>query len=397
MRNRRLLLVVIWLSLLVAYFDRVNISVAGPAMSKELHLSPLVFGAVLSAFSLGYAAMQIPAGALADRFGSRGVLTSAMLLWSFFTGLTAAASSAAALLVVRLLFGLGEGLENGAQFKAIADHFNSRERSFANGFFLTAVALGPAFIVPLAVWALQAVGWRGLFVLCVIPGVLVAALVWFSLPHAQRAGALTESTPLQNASWREALSSAPTWLVSVAYFGFNVALWSMLGWLPTYLSNERGLHISALGWAASLPYFAGFVGLLVIGWVAMRAPVAARPAIIAACYALSAVGLYFAYAAPALADCVLWLSVAGFGMFGGFGPIWAIALDIAPTHARGAFSGFVNFTGQLAAIVSPFAVGAIVNVTHAFAGGFAFMIGGLLVAVASMLVLYVRGPRAAVA
>lgn len=391
MRNRWLLLLVVWLSLLVAYFDRVNVSVAGPAMSRDLHLSPLAFGAVLSAFSLGYALMQIPAGALADRFGSRNVLTSALLLWSLFTGLTAAAWSATVLLVVRVLFGLGEGLENGAQFKAIADHFTSRERSFANGFFLTGVALGPAFVVPLAAWAVQAVGWRGLFVLCVIPGVAVAALVFASLPA--RAHAHVETTPLQRAGWSEALASAPTWLVAIAYFGFNVALWAMLGWLPTYLSDERGLHISALGGAASLPYFVGFVGLLAVGRAAMHVPSLARAPIVAACYALGAVGLYFAYVAPGLGNCVFWLSVAGFGMFGGFGPIWAIALDIAPAHARGAFSGFVNFTGQIAAIVSPVAVGAIVNVTHVFAGGFACMIGGLVLAVAALLLLYASAPR----
>lgn len=397
MRNRRLLLVVIWLSLLVAYFDRVNISVAGPAMSKDLHLSPVAFGAALSAFSLGYAVMQIPAGALADRLGSRSVLTSAMLLWSLFTGLTAAVASAASLLVVRVLFGLGEGLENGAQFKAIADLYTSRERSFANGFFLTGVALGPALIVPLAVWALQVVGWRGLFILCVIPGVLVAALVWFLLPPAHRATGHVEIAPLQSATWQEALASAPTWLVAVAYFGFNVALWAMLGWLPTYLSTQRGLHISALGWAASLPYAAGFFGLIVVGWLGNRAGAHARPLIIAACYALAAAGLYFAYTAPAIVDCVAWLCVAGFGMFGGFGPIWAIALDIAPAHARGAFSGFINFSGQVAAIAAPLAVGVVVNMTHVFAGGFAFMIGGLLLAVASLVALYARGARAVTA
>jgi len=86
----------VWLSLFVAYLDRVNISIAGPTMMNALHLSPATFGWLLSAFSIGYAVMQIPAGALADRFGSRNILVIALVWWSLFTGLTGLATSVAA-------------------------------------------------------------------------------------------------------------------------------------------------------------------------------------------------------------------------------------------------------------------------------------------------------------
>ena len=73
-KRPQLVLGLIWLMMFVAYFDRINITVAGPAIVKTLGLEPAAFGLVLSAFTFGYALMQIPGGALADRFGSRPLL-----------------------------------------------------------------------------------------------------------------------------------------------------------------------------------------------------------------------------------------------------------------------------------------------------------------------------------
>src|ERR1035441_9569516 len=92
MKRPQLVLGLIWLMMFVAYFDRINITVAGPAIVKSLDLPPAAFGLVLSAFTFGYALMQIPGGALADRFGSRPLLIFALILWSLFTGLTGLAN-----------------------------------------------------------------------------------------------------------------------------------------------------------------------------------------------------------------------------------------------------------------------------------------------------------------
>src|SRR5579872_4515638 len=115
--------------MLVAYMDRVNISVAGKAIMADLHLTKTSFGFVLSAFTVGYALLQFPGGWLADRFGSKPLLVAALLIWSLFTGLTGLAASLAMLIAIRVLFGIGEGIENGAQFKLIGDHFAPLERS----------------------------------------------------------------------------------------------------------------------------------------------------------------------------------------------------------------------------------------------------------------------------
>ncbi len=136
MNRKWLMLLLIWLMMFVAYLDRINISVAGPTIMKSLHISHSAFGAVLSAFTLGYAIMQIPGGMLGDKFGARKLLVVALVWWSIFTGVTGLATSVVFLMVTRVLFGIGEGMENGAQFKLIGDFFSSSERSAASGLFL---------------------------------------------------------------------------------------------------------------------------------------------------------------------------------------------------------------------------------------------------------------------
>ncbi len=234
-KRPQLVLGLIWLMMFVAYFDRINITVAGPAIVKTLGLEPAAFGLVLSAFTFGYALMQIPGGALADRFGSRPLLIFALVFWSAFTGLTGLATSLTVLVIVRVFFGLGEGLENGAQFKLIGDYFPSRERSGANAAFLSALSLGPAIAAPLAGWLVVQVGWRGLFFWFTIPGLLVAILLAFLLPRTSAPLALEQGAK-RSGGWGEALGARPTWLVFAAYLCFNVAFWGFIGWMPSYLN-----------------------------------------------------------------------------------------------------------------------------------------------------------------
>ena len=87
-RVRHIVLFVLCLMYFIAYIDRVNISVAGPIIRKELGLTPTELGLIFSAFAYPYAAMQVAGGWLADRFGPRIVLTVLSLVWAAATVLT---------------------------------------------------------------------------------------------------------------------------------------------------------------------------------------------------------------------------------------------------------------------------------------------------------------------
>jgi sugar phosphate permease len=382
MKSERLVLGLIWLMMFVAYFDRVNITIAGPAIVKALDLTPSSFGLVLASFTFGYALMQIPGGVLADRFGSRPLLIFALVFWSIFTGLTGFVLSFATLVIVRVLFGVGEGLENGAQFKLIGDHFSSRDRSGANAVFLTALSLGPAFAAPLAGLLVVHTGWRGLFFWFTIPGLLVAALLWFFLPRVAPAAVVMSRAP---SGWPAALTTHTTWLAFVAYMCFNVAFWGFIGWMPSYLNATRHIAIAQLGFVASVPYLCGCVGTIALGWLGSTVLVRHRPALVAASYLMAGAALSVAYRADGVGQCVAGLSAAAFFLYGGFGPFWAIALDLISAEMRGSFTGLVNLGGQIGGFFAPIVVGAIVTATKSFSGGFVFMSGALLLSALSLL------------
>ena len=386
MEPKRRILFLIWLMMAVAYLDRVNISVAGPTMLKALHVAPDRLGLALAAFTFGYALMQIPGGLLADRFGARPLLVTALVIWSAFTALTGAAASLAGLIAIRVLFGVGEGIENGAQFKLIGDHFSSRERSAASGFFLSALALGPAAAAPAATWLLGHVGWHWLFVCFALPGLIVAALLYLFLPKPSGTVVHTEvsDTSARALGWGSVMQLPTPWLTFAAYLFFNVAFWGFLGWMPSYLSQTRHIELKALGPLASIPYLCGFVGLLVIGWLGTRPLYHARAALVGVSYLLAAAFLWMTFTAISVPHCIIGLSLAAFFLYGGFGPFWAIALDLVPDTLRGAFAGFVNFGGQIGGFFAPIIVGEIVHSTKSFTGGFLFMMAALVLAAASL-------------
>ena len=387
MTPKRRALFLIWLMMAVAYLDRTNITVAKLRMEGDLHLTETQFGWVLAAFTFGYALMQIPGGRLADRIGARPLLVAALIVWSVFTALTGLATSLVSLIAVRVLFGIGEGIENGAQFKLIGDHFAARERSAASAFFLTALPLGSAAAAPAAAWLLGRVGWHALFFWFSLPGLLVAALLLLFLP---REGGQVVHTEVkddagQELGWGDMLRRQASWLAFAAYGCFNVAFWGFIGWMPSYLSQSRHIELKALGLTAAVPYLCGFVGMVVIGKLGAGIFFGRRAALIAVSYVLAGAFLCVTFTATTVPRCVLGLSLAAFFLYGGFGPFWAVALDLVPDGLRGAFTGFVNFGGQVGGFLAPIAVGALVARTHSFTDGFLLMTAALVLAAGSLL------------
>jgi sugar phosphate permease len=390
MRSKWFVLALLWIAFFTAYLDRVNITIAGPTLMKAFALTPQQFGFVLAAFTAGYALLQVPGGMLADRYGTKRMLVIALLIWSLFTGLTGLAASFTLLLVVRFLFGIGEGLENGAHFRGLGDWFSSKERSGASGIFHTALALGPAIAAPIAAHILDVAGSKALFLLFTIPGVVVAIVVaaFFPSGHAPEAERRSEATPPASGGWQDVLKKDPrVWCAFVTYLCFNVAFWGFLGWMPSYLNQTRHIDLKALGNVASIPYYAGFVGLLVLGLLGRSIFYRFRPALIGASYLLAGLGFFVAFRADDVATSIAGLAGAAFFLYGGFGPFWAVVLDFIPEPFRAAFAGFVNFGGQIGGFFAPIVVGAIVTATKSYSGGFVFMIGALVVAAASAFAL----------
>jgi len=133
--------------------------------------------------------------------------------------------------------------------------------------------------------------------------------------------------------------------------------------------------------------------MLVFGWLGSGPLYRHRAPLVAVGYLLAAGALYATFMAVTVTGCLAGLSVAAFFLYGGFGPVWAIVLDLTPANARGAFSGFINCGGQIGGFFAPVVVGYLIEATASFTGGFLFMMAGLVVAAACFGAVALSLPR----
>ena len=164
-----------WLFVLsaVAFLDRVNLSIAGGALSAEYHLTNVQFGFLSTALLIGYTLFQTPAGWLADRFGPRRVLTASVLWWGVFTALTAAipasiVSPFVALIGVRFLLGAGEAIMYPASNQFVSRWIPSSERGLANGWIFAGVGVGSGLSPFVVIYTMAHHGWRFSFWVCAL-------------------------------------------------------------------------------------------------------------------------------------------------------------------------------------------------------------------------------------
>src|SRR6478609_1727466 len=157
-RIRYLLIMLIFVVSAVVYIDRSNISIAGTYLAADYGISKIQLGWVFSAFLLGYAFFQIPAGWVVGKLGPRKTLTYGLIWWSVLSALTALvpphmAGALFVLIAVRFVLGLGESVAYPSSNQFIAAWFPTQERGKANGWVFGGVGLGSG-TAPLAIGAI---------------------------------------------------------------------------------------------------------------------------------------------------------------------------------------------------------------------------------------------------
>jgi MFS family permease len=258
------------------YLDRTSLSIANPIIRGELSLSGTQMGTLLAVFSLAYGIGQIPAGTLVKRFGFRSVLGVSMVVWSAAQVMTAFVRSNPAFQALRAILGLGESPFFPATLDAVQYSFAPERRGRAIGLVNTSTIIGQALAPPaltvLMLWA----GWRGMFALIGIAG-LVFATIWLTFGARQSAHVTEESAPKKQAArftFRELfadpdllalLRTRTMWGMMLGFGGINYTAWLYLTWLPGYLASEYHLKLGPTGMISGIPFAAGALGMLASG------------------------------------------------------------------------------------------------------------------------------------
>lgn len=411
-RARFAVLALLAVGTMINYLDRTVLGIAAPTLTRELGLSAAVMGVVFSAFSWTYAAAQIPGGVFLDRFGARITYFCSVGLWSVFTLLQGFATGLYSLLAFRFGLGLSEAPCFPTNSRVVSIWFPQQERARATGVYTVGEYLGLACFSPLLFWLLGTYGWRSLFLVTGVAG-LVFALVWWAryrephestavnqaeLDHIAAGGGLGQAARGGEStfSWarvRALLRHRQIWGACLGQFGGNSTLVFFLTWFPTYLATERHMGWIKIGFFAVMPFLAAAVGVLVGGIASDKllertgsANIARKLPVI-----FGLLGASTIIAANYVATDAMVIAILSFAFFaqGMSGLGWALISDIAPRHLAGLTGGVFNFAANLAGIVTPLVIGFIVAATGSFHYALAYV--GVVALVGALSYIFILG------
>ncbi len=394
-RVRFFMLALVCVAVLVNYLDRAILGIAAPSVQSEMHLNATAMGVVFSAFSWSYFLAQVPVGIMLDRFGNRVIYFLALTFWSLFTLAQGFAASVTSFVGLRIGLGFSEAPCFPANSNIVGMWFPRHERARAIGLYTAAEYVGLGFLTPALFWLLGSFGWRSLFIVTGVIG-LVMGVIWIAkyrdpqeskvvgpgeLQHIAAGGGLIDQggggARFKWSDIGEMLRHRQVWGLLIGQFSVYSTFVFFLTWFPTYLASERHMGWIKVGFFASLPYIAGFFGILFAGWlsdfllargaglgVARKLPVImgllGASSIIACNYAQSdnlvIAILSFAFFCQAM-------SSSG----------WSVLSEIAPVGKLGLLGGLFSAAANLSGIVIPIAIGFIVQETGSFVGALAFV------------------------
>ena len=358
MKRKNIILLMLVILGVVTFLDRINISVAGSAIMQDLNLSPKQWGWVQSAFILSYGLMQIPMGALGDKFGHRKILAAIVLWWSLFTAFTGMAGGLASLLIIRFMFGIGEAGSSPCSTGVISRWFEKHEVGKAQGYVWAASRMGGALTPFVVIPVMITVGWRAAFYLLGALGV-VWAVVWYfyyrekSIETIESMETIDSMETIKKPSlnWRHVLSNRQFWIICAMYFFYAFGSWFFFSWFPTFMELGRGFEKSELTYAIAVPFIMSMVGNISGGYLTDRLSrryglKIGRKALGSSALAISAVCMFLAAFIPGKMAVFIFLSLC-FGIFDLMLPsAWALCIDLGKKHA-GSISGAMNTAGNI--------------------------------------------------
>jgi sugar phosphate permease len=406
--QRIVLVVILLVTLLVAYVDRVNVSVLvtdGPFL-KAMGITgqPVKIGLLMTVFLIAYGLSNVCLSPLGDVIGPRKAMSLSIFLWGVALVFGGFAATFTIMLFSRVALGIGEGMQWPMQSKFVKHWFPPKQRGKANAVWLVGLMVGPAIAMPFFTWIIHTLGWRPTFFVLASIGLVPLALLWFFttdhprqnrwISSAEReaieAGLKAEleaeaAVSGQAAGMKAFVGNYRFWLLTVFYTCFASVWWGTMTWLPSYLKEARGFSWAAMGAWASLPYCLGTINVILFGWLSdrlgRRAPFAALSMLGAAA------GIYFGAHAPDNNTAAILISLGIASIAIGLPSVWTLLQQIVPGRSVGAGAGMMNGVSNGGSALAPVAIGFFISITGGFMGGLMFLVALTLIGFACMSVL----------
>ena len=405
---------ILLVTVLISYFDRMNITYAIGKIGAEYGWSTKEIGhyggLLMSLFYVGYGLANMFLSPVGAKFGPKKSLMVIIVLFSFFTVLSAPVAMIFTLFVaVRICLGLSEGIHFPMLNILIRNWFPVHERSRANsiwllGLFLSMV-LAPFIVVPI----IEYLGWRSMFYILGFAGVIVSVpfLYWFVYntpdehPNLSREesqyikSGMEVEEPLEDSIWSRYklfFKKKAYWIAILAGISNNMVAFGLLSWLPTFFTEGKGIPFSSLTWATSIPYSLSLVGIMLWSYVGDKTN---KRAYLAGLGFLGAgLAAYFATTAANIYLAVAIFTVTIFIKVTYASNEFAIMQRIVPKQSLAAGVGFYNgFTMMLGGGLGPLIIGQVLAATGSYTSAilsitFLCAVGGLFMFILGKMIKY---------
>ena len=380
-----------WLFVLsaIAFMDRTNISIAGLQIMRDFGLNPTRLGSISSAFLLGYAGLQIPAGWAAAKFGPRKVLTAGVLLWAVATGLivllpTGMSNAIVILMLLRFILGAGESVMYPSANQFVARWIPVQERGKINGLIFAGVGAGAGLTPPLMNWLIANHGWRSAFGLSAVLFLIAGAVWWLcardtpqqhpmvspeelaeiqaGMPVVKTDDVSATGKPAENKIlWSAMFHRRDLIALMGSYFSFGYISWIFFAWFFIYMAQVRHVNLKLSAVFTMLPFLAMMVASLSGGAISDKLT-RSYGLRVGRC-GIAVVSMLLTAAFLMIGSQVASPSLAGLFLAGGAGALylsqssfWSASADIAG-RSSGVFSGIINMAcqtgGALTASLTP--------------------------------------------
>jgi MFS family permease len=376
-RNRWAIILLLCVGVIIAFISRTNLSsaLAYKPFVQMFHLTDIDRGTLNSAFFWSYAALQIPTGMLVDRFGVKRTYAISFVVWCLASAATGLTHAFGQLTTMRILTGAGEAIVTPASYRWIRMNFPDSESGRAVGIYVVGTKIGPAIGAPLAAWLIVRYGWRAMFLIIGLAG-LLWLIPWLLMVKpddpVKRVAGEVRRRPSSSIRFKDLMSSPVIWGTLIVNFCYNYFIFYCMTWMPAYFVEQRHLSLKKMG----LYSFFSFGGIAIValgsGWWADALvkrgwnAVAVRKAFTVAGFVLASTELIGAHAASTQ-TALIWaiVSLSGLGLASA-NHLTLCRISLVPAASVGLVTGMQNVALSIAGIVGPLLTGWLLQKTGSY-------------------------------
>ena len=383
---------------IIAYCDRTNISaaLAYPPFVQHFQLSDIGRGVLSSAFFWSYMVLQIPAGWVVDRYGTKIPYAISFAAWCISSAITGMTRTLPQLTTLRVITGAGEAIVTPASFRWMRQHFQEQHSGLAVGIYMLGTKIGPAIGAPIAAWLITVYDWRLMFLVMGLAG-LVWLVPWmlFVRNDAPRAVRETSAQPrtVVTVPFRNIMASPVIWGTVIINFCYNYFVFYCMTWMPAYFVEQRHVSLTKMG----LFSFFSFAGIAIVallsGWAADLLikrggnAVFVRKVFVVAGFAIACTEM-IGVQSSSVDGALFWaiVSLSGLGLTTA-NNVALCRMTLIPAQAAGLATGVQNVSTSLAGIVGPILSGWLLQTTGGYAAPMLVILFFLVLGAVTCIVL----------